>query len=389
MKASKSIFSGYYFFYIICYACNCISAYLFLILYTNVLIMKANLLTTLLFFVALNSYSQDLIAVQNGGTPTFFEDLSQAIEASVAGDTLYIPGRSYIVNDTINKPIHLIGTGINPNYSQACGITSISSSNITWPQIVLGENADGGSIIGIRFTSNAYNGIPYNNLITGTNEISNYLIDRCFFGSNVSGKFLSSLIKNNIFFARASINAENSNSLFCNNIINSNNNSFINCIVSNNIFLLSGDSFYQIINNGESCLIENNIFKIPTNYVIDNIAVINLFVRNNINVSNGITNTNIRSNNFDNDLDLSSLFVNYSGNANDAINFTVDFHLVNGSAYINGGADGTQVGIYGGRFPWKDSMIPYNPHISAKNISGTTDSNGNLPINIEVKAQQN
>ena len=49
----------------------------------------------LLIFVTLFSYGQDLIAVQNGGTPSFYEDLQLAITIAQAGDTLYLPGGSF------------------------------------------------------------------------------------------------------------------------------------------------------------------------------------------------------------------------------------------------------------------------------------------------------
>lgn len=326
--------------------------------------------------------SQDLIAVQNGNTPSFYKDLSEAIEESKAGDTLYIPGRNYIVNDTINKPIHLIGVGINPNYTQATGITSLTSPGITSPQLILGDNADGGSIVGIHFTTNYYNGNPRNNITQDTDtDVRNYLIDRCYFGSNVSGKFSSSLIKQSIFRHRNAFNAENGNSVITNNVFCDRSNNFTNCIVANNIFL-TGLQYYKAM-SASSCVIENNVLPFfAFNYVN------NCNIRNNINSSNGISGTNIRSGNFSGNIDLTTIFINYT-TVTEAIDFTANFRLLEGSEYKESGTDNSDIGIYGGRFPWKDGSIPFIPHIVTKEISGTTDENGNLNIKIEVQAQKN
>lgn len=337
----------------------------------------------LLLFSTSTLAAQDLIAVQNGNTPSFYSDLSEAIDNAVAGDTLYIPGRNYSINDTINKPIHLIGVGINPNFTNATGITTIAATSFVIPQLVFGDNADGGSITGIHFTTNYYNGNPYSNINVEANAIiSDFLIDRCYFGSNVSGNFSNSLIKQNIFRHRNNFYPEYGNSVITNNIFCDRSNNFTNCLVSNNIFL-TGAQYYQAISATNS-LIENNI--LPPNYAFNNIS--NCNIRNNVNSSNGVSGTNIKTGNFNDNADLTTIFILYNS-VTDAINFTADFHLPNGSPYNNGGIDGKDVGIYGGRFPWKDGSVPFNPHIVTKDIAGSTDENGNLPINIEVQAQEN
>lgn len=344
--------------------------------------MKNLLAIFFTIFTITFGYSQDLIAVQNGNTPSFYKDLSEAIKQSKAGDTLYIPGRNYIVNDTINKPIHLIGVGINPYYTQATGITSLASPGITSPQLILGDNADGGSLVGIHFTTNYYNGNPRSNITQDINvNVSNFLIDRCYFGSNVTGKFSNSLIKQSIFRHRNTFNAENGNSVVSNNIFCDRSNSFTNCIISNNIFLV-GATYYKAISATNS-IIENNVLPFYAFNYINNCNI-----RNNVNSSNGISGTNIRSGNFSGNIDLTTIFINYTTVA-EAIDFTANFRLLEGSEYKESGTDKSDIGIYGGRFPWKDGSIPFNPQIVSKNISGTTDENGNLKIEIEVQAQEN
>lgn len=70
-------------------------------------------------------------------------------------------------------------------------------------------------------------------------------------------------------------------------------------------------------------------------------------------------------------------------------NFKNDFHLQANSSGKNAGSDGTDIGIYGGRFPWKDGGLPITPHIESKFVNGTTDTNGNLNVKIKVAAQDN
>lgn len=340
--------------------------------------MNPKLLLICSFFSIYIVSAQDLIAVQNGNTPAFYADLSEAIKNAVANDTIYIPGKIYVVNDTINKPIHLVGVGINPNFTQATGITSLTSPRITSPQIILGDNADGGSITGIYFTTNYYNGNPYNNITQDINtDVSNFLIDRCYFGSNVSGKFSNSVIKQNIFRHRSNFNAESGNTLITNNIFCSATYTFTNCTLANSIFI-----YNDII--ATNCIIENNILN-P--YQTFN-TIKNCNIRNNVNTSNGVSGTNLKSRNFNDSADLTTVFVDYTGIAQ-AISFTADFQLPDASSYKNAGADGKDIGIYGGRFPWKDGSVPFNPHIKSKSVDGSTIASGNLPVNIEVEAQQN
>ena len=66
----------------------------------------------------------------------------------------------------------------------------------------------------------------------------------------------------------------------------------------------------------------------------------------------------------------------------------MNFHLRPGCLGKNAGTDGTDLGIYGGSFPWKNGSLPPNPHIQTKNISSATDPIGNLNVNIKVKAQE-
>ena len=59
-------------------------------------------ITMLLAGLANTGNAQNLIAVQNAGTPSFFLKITEAIESAQNGDTIYIPGGSF-GDCTINK----------------------------------------------------------------------------------------------------------------------------------------------------------------------------------------------------------------------------------------------------------------------------------------------
>ena len=78
---------------------------------------------------------------------------------------------------------------------------------------------------------------------------------------------------------------------------------------------------------------------------------------------------------------LSGLFVKQPENKWDP---NYDYHLKNPANYI--GTDGTQVGIYGGLFPW--NPVPSNPQILESKVNTTTTNDGKLNFQIKAEAQQ-
>lgn len=117
-----------------------------------------------------------------------------------------------------------------------------------------------------------------------------------------------------------------------------------------------------------------------------------VFLNNLYGGINGIWGTNQGANNFVfSTVPIDSFFVSYVPRNSNWIEDTYasNFRIRSNLPYFNGGTDGTQLGIYGGSFPWKDGSVPFNPHIQFKNIPNATDAFGNLPINIRVAAQEN
>jgi len=79
-----------------------------------------------------------------------------------------------------------------------------------------------------------------------------------------------------------------------------------------------------------------------------------------------------------------SIFINQSGTS---FSYSQDYHLQSTCPGKNAGTDGTDIGIYGGVFPWKEGSVPANPHFQSIKIGPKTDNSGNLNVKIKVAAQ--
>jgi hypothetical protein len=151
------------------------------------------------------------------------------------------------------------------------------------------------------------------------------------------------------------------------------NNSFLKLTTSSGIFISGGNNVYL-----------NNIFStgaIAITITAGNIFQNNIFANANPSLGVGV----IDLNNYKG-IDLSTVYTNQSGNVFD---YAHDYHLLAAASTLYTGDDASQVGLYGGMFPLKDGFVPQNPHISTKTIAPTTDTNGDLQIQIHVEAQNN
>lgn len=357
---------------------------------------KLSFLSFLLLLFGLTSlYSQSLIAVQNGNTPSFYEDANEAFDNAVEGDTLYFPGGSYSLNRTIDKTLHIIGTGHNPNSTTFTGTTIFSSETEGTPQLIY-NTGGGGTVTGIAFTfhTNCSGGVSCWNIRIDS-DIDNLILDRNYLPKGI---FCYQGIIKNVLLTRSiletfHIQEVNSNGvlpsgLITNNIISSRFNYAKNLVIENNFFIAAtgnGNPNSPPLHAFNS-LVQNNIFH---RYAITSILTVsmNSSFRNNFGIPfNGVSGNNYGSGAVNYVAEFNQLFVNFTSNLQA---YEFDLHLVDDSPLLTASNSGGQIGIYGGRFPWKDGSTPFNPHIVSKNISGTTDENGNLPVQIEVQAQDN
>lgn len=316
-------------------------------------------------------YAQNRVALNHQGTTSIFggaNPLTDAYNAAQDGDTIYIPGGLFGIPN-IQKKICLIGTGYFTDSLNATGMTIINGLSIN-------AGATGTVITGIRINGNI--AIDGNAIIDSLFIFRNHITGDIYYpGGNFnkpdSLKSKDVLIAENRVY---NINCDNvSNIKVFNNIALSVGNSK-NGWIRNNVLLGS----YGVFGYLNECLIENNYLTSISWWPVNN----NTFLNNimNFDPSSNLTNTFI--NNYIN-LPMQNVFVNYVNNS--PFNFLNNFHLQNPAAYPANNA--SEVGIFGGYYPFKDSGLPLNPHISTKNIATQTNVNGDLNIQIEVNAQNN
>jgi hypothetical protein len=340
--------------------------------------MNSFILILLSFVLAINIVeAQNIFAVQNGNNPMFYSNLDTAIIKAQSGDTIFLPGGSYSIKTPIDKELHIIGTGFFPDSTLAT-----SPSHISGNMIIL-SGSDNGSLTGFSLIGD---------IVFGTNtdnqNVNNFLIDRCSFNtlklsfngsdSTSSTNFLvkECVIKGNVYGGYLQ------NIKICNCIIGE-RMCYFNGYASfqNNIFLLNN----SILINTSSARLINNIFLSQYSFSIrsnGNIFNNNLLVYGGPPFNNDCYDNIVYNNIFG--IPKDSIFVNQVLDTYNPIN---DYHLKPTCRGKNAGHDGTDVGIYGGSFPWKEGSVPFNPHFQKVKISSQTDINGNLNVNIKVAAQ--
>ncbi|OFY86990.1 MAG: hypothetical protein A3F72_02190 [Bacteroidetes bacterium RIFCSPLOWO2_12_FULL_35_15] len=330
-----------------------------------------------------------VITVNNNvNSPGQYTSLQTAIDNANDGDSIYVHG-SYTTygSITVNKPgLTLIGTGYAPQKD----IPLISTINaIIFDTIQFVSSGRNFKISGFNIVQGISSSVP--------GKVHNVKIERCYFGNVVYVEGNNWLITNNLLIA---ISIQTYNSI----------------IISNNIFRMQGVGVNSVSNSDKgTVIISNNIFmNSNTGYPALN-AVSNAIIQNNvffkslatINCSNNSFNNNLSYLASDNTLPpASNVGVNNYGAANGTgidpkfvflplsatdFSFTHDYHLRSTAPISpgrNGGSDGTDIGIYGGSYPWVDMTgTPNIPQVKTFNVINPS-VNAGTPINISVKAKK-
>jgi len=343
------------------------------------MVMKIKFYIIILLFCAgygFPSNAQSLVALHRSNEVLLFngnEAFKLAYNKAVSGDTLYVSGGTFLVPDSIRKSITVFGAGHHPDYTKATGQTIFSGD------LILGQGA----------TKSYFEGcLLLDKLIFSQNEkVDDVVFRRCringmidFAGTQSSQNVCeNTMFLECVFAPNSSHNFSHSkNTTISNCIIAGRFSSMNHAILSNCIFFATGGSG-AVFYSGAHCTVQNSIINAnpylygPTNYTFKN----NVFFRNI-----GFGGTHYYSDNYI-DVQSNGFFVHQEGVA---FSYTHNYNLINPENYV--GADGKQVGIYGGTHPWKEGSVPMIPHISRKSISHTVDAQENLKIEIDVSAQE-
>lgn len=341
--------------------------------------IKINTLVLVICFFFKGTYAQRIVALHSSSVSIFsgVNPFVDAYNAAQNGDTLYIPGGAFAAPSLIDKQLYIFGAGYHPDSTQATNPTLITGN------FNLGENSDNSMIEGIQIA---------NQVVVGYNISASFIsFKRCRFNSGVSfsGTGTSNTSINNAFVECILIG-----DLSLNNLSNS---TLLNCILQgrvldsksnvfkNNIYLYNSGNYDGVFHRPYYNEFSNSIFIITNgSYLIYDASDGNLFFNNLFVASTpNYGGNNIVTGNYTG-VTATSVFVNQNGNT---FSYAHDYHLQNPTLYI--GNESTQVGIYGGNFPFKAGSVPINPHIGSKTIAPQTSPNGELQINIRVTAQNN
>lgn len=331
------------------------------------------------------SRAQNLVITvdNNVNASADFTTINEAMEAAQPGDTIYVtPSQTSYGSVTVAKRLHFRSIGHTPEVtnglSAKIGFLSFHGTSNPPVTISSGSSIQGFEIngIGIGFTGPDNITIKNNKIVGninlgGNQDCENWIIQ----GNVINGLIASSVTSNNWSIT--------------NNFIFGSNAGFSSlandCVVSNNIVLVtSNQATHTLFSNSEN-VVTNNIF-------LANQANLGAFITQTSNVTflNNLTfnyagttlATLVGSTNFNNAnpafLSVPTLLSTYSVND--------DYHLPNNTSFL--GTDGNQIGIYGLNFPFNKRgysfNMPYVEHLQIMNPS--VESSGTLQVQIRAKS---
>jgi len=299
--------------------------------------------------------------------------LESAYTASASGDTIYLSGGGFTAPASFDKGLIIFGVGHYSDYTADKTKTIISNA------VNLSENADGFRLEGVDIANSIY--------FDTDESVDDVLIRYCTIlydifvrgtsGTNPSNNLaiINCVINREILLDNA-VNANVKNSIIVDQIKNTYGNTIANNIIMYNYTGVG--SYYSI--HGDNNICNNNIFLQSGNkciYGSSNQVNNNLFVHADPNLGTSPASS-------ENEVGIAheTIFTEQSGYL---FSYEHDYHLQSPETYL--GVDGSQVGIYGGDFPYKEGAIPSNPHFNTVNISPATTPDGKLHIEINAIAQ--
>ncbi len=353
--------------------------------------MKKTTLTMLLMLAIIKINAAVLQVNNSTNSPVTYTNVTDAITAANAGDTIYISGSIYPYgNFTITKSLTIIGTGANPQ-KQLPYISGVG-------EIAMTSNLSNVKISGLHIGGRLL-------LSNGTNDFN---VEYCYFSARhiqLNNNCNNIKISGNIFINNNQSRWRNidgfdecggyytgcTNLLIQNNLFNGSVSglNIPGTVIQNNIFLVDNSAFdgINVYNNG-GCY--------TTSYIINATIANNIFYRaeplaftsgcafnNNISYHPSSTvGAMPGAGNLDN---TNPLFINFPASGAN-FDFSHNYNLQATSPAINAGSDGTDIGFYGGLFINTTTGETYNmPIVRQMNIMNTSvPQNGN--INVKVRS---
>lgn len=285
--------------------------------------------TFLALFCALAIFAQNrVIAIKGPQTDAIATTLQEAVNLAKANDVIYLPDGIYEL-ETLDKPVHIIGTGYNTTIAKATGVTRINTDGKTLKitEAASGSILEGTEFYNIEFTEGKAHDVTMkrilaNNINGGSGAKNNTFIE-------VMVKGYLQHFKNSYVY--------NSVAKFFYNI----NNSLIKNCIGSSFADWRHSSFYSSYMQLSNTIIENSIGV----------------------YTYGLSNCTLVNTHFTNSRDkFKALFKNVTS---DTPAYTQDYHFAEDASIS--GADISKMGIYNGDYPWKENAYPFAPMVKEDN----------------------
>jgi hypothetical protein len=318
---------------------------------------------------AANAHAQGLIWVKGNVTDALFSDATAAVQAAQPGDKIYLPGGAFALPD-IGKELHIVGVGWDRRMTAATGPTFIANQTVTF-----GLNAANSSIEGVRFSDLL-------KILTGNVTVKRCHIPRLEVGENMMGNLF---VQNVILAAnvKPTVNTQTV-AYFYNNVMRDLN------VWTNSRADIANNVFIRPV--GQALYIKNGVFR--KNIVLRGLPYgvyecINVLVEDNVfstdQTLNGSGLNCPQSGNLAG-IPAEDIFENVPSETT-TFSETLDFRLKpNSPARFGTPENADDAGIYGGDYPWKDGLLPANPHVDAK-LAPPSAAGNNLNVRLRVSAQ--
>lgn len=344
--------------------------------------MKTLILSLLFIIVSVTVHSTILVVDNSSGSGAPYTNLQTAIDAAVAGDTIYVsPSTTSYGDITINKKLVIIGSGRRPG-AQIPGESEVRNINFTNTQ-PSGSYISGLRTSGIYGRDNILNNITFErNYIYSSIYLDEQNSDFKFIGNIIRGTFnnaqyatslstsaSNTILQNNIF--NGSVTGLNSTSLVFNNITFDEFKG-VSTTIFNNIFLSSTTSNgVDLSNECTDCTYNNNLTWAPNSAGFA--ALIN-------------DGNEFGGNNLDN---TDPQFVNVPLSTLGAYSFGNDYRLKDTSPGKNYGTDGTDLGVYGVNYNFVNNYHPDDvPRMLFMNVTNAViQQGGSLNVDVEATSQ--
>jgi hypothetical protein len=357
--------------------------------------MKSTVALLTLLMISVSTFAVVRTVSNDPNNPAQYNTVQAALNASSHGDTVYVNGSQFNYGDfQINRRVVLIGAGYNvPNQLNLPTIVGII--NLFRDSGV--NDASGTVIMGFLINCRVGPGggsLAINNIRLIRNQLGS---GACFPGVYIAGASSNWTIYNNIVRG-ISMDATVTNAIIQNNIftatISGGNQSSV--IIDHNIFQGNGTG----LTNLRFATITNNIFVRTSGNCIDASVQFNTF-NNNLSILSSVgptapTNSflggpNTGAGNF---IAVDPLFesvanFDFYGNTN-------NYRLKSTSPVRNASTDGTDLGIYGGSYPFPSggapgsgydtSPLPPIPQITSLNVLNSSLQPGaQLQVNVQAR----